>query len=555
MGSTGIYLHEADDVTIDTVAVSVARVGATGATAAVTDAAQSDLVAQGGGDIVLQASGRITLNDGTGPADGVAVATEGAGNVRLLSLGGAATVNAAIVTEQGNVDLSTLQSVVWGSNGQVFSNSPGMAGTLTIKPVSADQAMTIGSTLPSGPAAGQWFFNTTDLGRLDPGYARVVIGGDTQTGDITIDGSIDPVRFDSPVEVRAAAGSTVVLRGDVQAASLLITGAAQVVLSDARLTATAPEGIRFSGAASLRGNVVFSADALSLDGGASSLQPADPTATLTLLSNDPARTIYVGSAAQAQDGLLIGSQTLTALGNGYARIEIGHADLSGALQVVGNATFDDAVTLWGRTLTMDAGSRLTARDDLALMARDGLVVDRIDAAGQTVTLRSDAIGSTISALTPADGTANVVADRVDLQGMGPLLGQGNAVRVQSAAVNVLAPSGMVARQTQASGDVNYVVMSAGFGLPAAGQLGDAERGERPGRPVDADLGGTDRGRAHQQYAACDRLPAADRTDRAAVADPAPGRIRRHRRSVQLAQRPGLGASAPRWHAWPRPTSC
>ncbi|MEY8876303.1 MAG: beta strand repeat-containing protein, partial [Leptothrix sp. (in: b-proteobacteria)] len=468
VGSAGLFLSEADAVTVDTVAVSVARVSAAGTTSSVTDAAQADLVALGGGDIVLQAAGNLTLNDGSGSGvgtgDGVAVSTQGAGNVRLVSQGGAVTVNAGLVTDRGNVDLSSRQSVVWGGTGRTVSTSATAAGTLTIQPVSATQAMTIGSTAPSGAAAGGWFFNTADLGRLATGYAQVVIGGDTQTGDITIDGRVNPVRFDSPVEVRAAAGATVRIEGDVQATSLRIVGAAQVLVRDANLTATTPAGIRFSGSATLAGNVVLTTDALSLDGGAGSLQAADPTATLTLLTQGPARTVFVGSAAVAQDGLLVGSQTLAALGDGFARIEIGRAGQTGALQVVGNAAFGDAVTLWGSTLTMAAGSSLNALGDVALMARDGLVVDHIAAAGQTVTLRSEGVGSTISAQPPAAGapvTPHIVADRVDLQGMGPLLGHGNAVQVQAGAVNVLAPSGMVARQTQANGDVNYVVMSGG----------------------------------------------------------------------------------------------
>jgi len=141
------------------------------------------------------------------------------------------------------------------------------------------------------------------------------------------------------------------------------------------------------------------------------------------------------------------------------QVEVGQAGATGAVQVLGQAAVQGNLVVWGQSLQMAAGSMLSATGDLALVVPGGAVVTQLSAGG---VLRLQAIGSgaVLRSGLAADQT-NITASSLVLEGMGPVAGSGTPLRVNVALVDVLTPSGLVMRQTQANGDVRVVVMADG----------------------------------------------------------------------------------------------
>ncbi len=113
--SGGIFIQESDGLIIDDTTVTIQQVQADATVTPRTDGPQSDLrTTAGNGSITVVVDGDITLNDGTSPADGTAVAADGSGNV-LIETSGDATLNAAVESESGDVDVN--------ADGAVFMNA------------------------------------------------------------------------------------------------------------------------------------------------------------------------------------------------------------------------------------------------------------------------------------------------------------------------------------------------------------------------------------------------------------------------------------------------
>ena len=455
--SAGIFVSEDSALTVSSVAVTVTEFMASAGTVTVKDETQSDLVALGGGDIRLAAGGTVTLQDaGVGvQGDNKAVVTDGAGRVSIESATGALIIDAAISTDSGSVDLRSQLSIIWQS-GTVESSKPIQDTQLTIRPVDSSQALLIG-----GSAADTgWRFSADDLMRLKAGYEVVIIGGDNHTGAVKIDGSVNALSFANPVEIKTAVGASVEIKGDIRADSLRVDGDAPVKIVNATLTLSESAGLNIRGKAELSGDVTIKASSLSFEGGTGSLTAA-PGARLTLLPETAGQTIVIGSAAAAGGAsFAMGDRELKALGDGFASIEIGHSDRSANLRVEGAANFSDAVTLWGKSLSMAAGSSLTSTADVTVMAAGDVRLSQINAAGQTVTVRAEGTGSTVQTLAGQSGV-NIVAANVVVEGFGPVDGQGGALRVNSGQVNLFTPNGMVLRQTQTNGEVHFLVMVDG----------------------------------------------------------------------------------------------
>jgi cytoskeletal protein CcmA (bactofilin family) len=467
--TAGIFVTEDDALTVDAVSVSVKEFTRTAGQDEITDAAQSDLVAGGDGDIVLVAgaragsTGTITLNGGlvVPNAEPTAVSTTGAGRISIVSQTGAVVVNSQILTEQGDVELRSAQSLQWGPQGRAVTTDPAPQAALQILPFDPAQDMVIGGQ--GAAAAGQWRFSAEDLDRLLPGYSKVVIGGDAYTGTITIDGTVSGgVAFANPVEIRTAAGADVEIKGEFRAESLRVDGDAPLRLTDARVILSETAGLVLQGSASFAGDVTITAPTLAFEGGAGSLTAAQASARLTLLPQDASQTVVIGSGAVAGAAdFAVGTRELAALGDGFARIEIGHSSRAADLRVEGRAEFSDGVELWGRAVTMAPGSSIVSSADVTIRAAGDVVVGSIQAAGQTVTVRAEGADSTVEARPVAGTGVNVVATNVVLEGRGPVDGTGRALRVASDRVDVHTPTGMVLRQTQTNGDVHFLVMVDG----------------------------------------------------------------------------------------------
>jgi hypothetical protein len=456
----GIFITEDSELTVASVSVTVTEFGPTGGTLTVTDQMQSDLVALGGGDIRLVATGAVTLEDASPgqPDDGKAVSAEGGGRVSIQSLDGKLVINSALNTDSGSVDLRSKLSIDWGDEGTVESSAPVTGTQLTIRPVDLDQDLVVGGT--AGAGSGGWRFSADDLDRLQRGYEAITIGGDDHRGKVNVDGSGQTLSFANPVEIKTAAGSTVEIKGTIDAHSLSVDGDATVKITGATLNLSEPAGLRLQGGAEFSGDVKITASALAFEGGAGSVT-AQPGARLTLLPEDPAQIIVIGSGATSGGSEFdLGTRELAALADGFSRIEIGRSGRAAELRIEGNAIFRDAVTLWGTDVTMATGSNLTSSGDVTVMAAGDVRLAAVEARGQTVTVRAEGPGATVESRAGQAGV-NVIASNVVVEGFGPVDGQGKALRVESGQVNLLTPNGMVLRQTQTNGDVHFLVMVDG----------------------------------------------------------------------------------------------
>ncbi|MCX7400043.1 MAG: hypothetical protein NT138_20430 [Planctomycetales bacterium] len=118
-GSGGINILESNGLTVDDVTVTTQKVQTNNSTMATTDALQSDLVTTNAGSIVLRSTnGTITLNDGTGSANGIAVSANGAGHVLLQTISGAAdiVVNGNVEAVVGHVSLFSSDDIDLNAN-------------------------------------------------------------------------------------------------------------------------------------------------------------------------------------------------------------------------------------------------------------------------------------------------------------------------------------------------------------------------------------------------------------------------------------------------------
>ena len=310
----------------------------------------------------------------------------------------------------------------------------------------------------------------------------------TVNGDVTINAT-GVVRFDGALHIGGG--------------SLVIRGASQVVIGDIVLSGEA-------------GEFVIEADTLVING---DVQGADKVA---LRPSDAGRDIVVGGAGTdgafsitdsmlahlgGAGGLVIGVQG----GDGHAAANAGKVSIVATdFAALGNAPLQ----VFGSTVVVEAGAgSLLAANGLVLDGRDGVVLhDSVSAvrgdvvvysangavqmdAGTTLqgtgSVTAQAAGNLVLAgvegkhvvvksggmiLDAAgDDAVNIKADTVALYGMGPQLGMGNAVEVQSPSLFVQAPRGVVVQDTGPDGRTHFYVLDGATMYEAAVAVGDTVR--------------------------------------------------------------------------------
>jgi hypothetical protein len=125
------------------------------------------------------------------------------------------------------------------------------------------------------------------------------------------------------------------------------------------------------------------------------------------------------------------------------------------------------VAVQSGTLTMDATASIRSQGGaIRLRAEDGLEIGMLDAvptgqptgAGGVRTVRTDSPASRIVSAQAATGL-NARASALRMQGYGLRLGdEGRALRVEARSLDLSAPGGVLARQTQADGETQHVAM-------------------------------------------------------------------------------------------------
>ena len=162
----GIYVTEADSISVDSISVTTTAFNTDGTTTAITDAAQADLVSGNNGDIVLTTlAGSIVINDGD--SDGLGVVANGSWlTVRIDANGTGSDVtnNAQINSTTGHITvtaadaLSILANITTATNGTVTLDAEAgaltMAGAVTITATNSSARLNAATDLTVGNVTG-----------------------------------------------------------------------------------------------------------------------------------------------------------------------------------------------------------------------------------------------------------------------------------------------------------------------------------------------------------------------------------------------------------------
>jgi hypothetical protein len=135
-GSGGINIREANNLTVGDVTVTVAKVGPDGSTTETVEGTQSGVrTTDGDGSIVLRlAQGSFQLQPGSAPADGLAIAAHGGGNVLVEAFGAFSDIFAhgGISSGFGNISLRSVLEVHFANGAGIRT---GGAGTIDLHAV------------------------------------------------------------------------------------------------------------------------------------------------------------------------------------------------------------------------------------------------------------------------------------------------------------------------------------------------------------------------------------------------------------------------------------
>ncbi|WP_181161528.1 beta strand repeat-containing protein, partial [Maribrevibacterium harenarium] len=175
--ATGIYLTEADSITVDSVAVTTTAFNTDATTQTITDAAQADLVTGNNGNIVLTTlNGSIIINDGD--SDQVGVVANGSGSIRIDANGTGSDVtnNAQINSTTGHITvtaadaLSILANINTATNGTVTLDAEGssltMAGAVTVTATNSSARLNAATDLTVGNVVAQDVSLVADTGSI-----------------------------------------------------------------------------------------------------------------------------------------------------------------------------------------------------------------------------------------------------------------------------------------------------------------------------------------------------------------------------------------------------
>ncbi|HEY9107446.1 MAG TPA: hypothetical protein VIN58_12280, partial [Roseateles sp.] len=538
-GSGGIWLLEADAVTVDDVSVSVTHLSTTGQASTVTDAVQSDLITSANGSIGLRTlAGGIVLNDGSAPANGVAVKADGSGQVSLQAQGPGAVLDvpAQTINQDGDV---------------VLDSHLALQGDLVIN---AGQGAGSGGITLTGAVDGQAGGPADTLALHADGGAVTVLGAVGATmalGGLLVDGATD-VSFASSVhltgDLTVHASGSVEFHGDLQldGGSLHIVGATRVVLNGVVI---AQGDLVIDGASSLtlgnssvaHGNVVLGVDALTLNGpltsagGALTIQPTATGRAISLAESGDGLLLSAATLAnlrgfgavklETAGQVLVSTDTLSALaatgldisGSSFS-LQGGSAGLqftdhlalraSGDVAISGGMAFsaagaDFSIDSRG-ALKMAPGSRITTNGgDVTALADTGITLGRIDTGGTGTggVLLQALTGNIVDA--DNDDTVNVHAAWLSLRGHGPALTPGTSTT--AAAIDVAVDRldaddtrGLMLRDTGADGRTRFNLLDNGVLYQQVVADGSPLRGSTA--PIVQGIGGTAADRTAQMAA-------------------------------------------------------
>jgi hypothetical protein len=338
------------------------------------------------------------------------------------------------VLTTGNVGITAGTSIIDGGDALVDVVASGLrlvAGVGIGAPTNAIET-TVTTLTARATSGGVYLLETDGLTVDDVSVTTQRVGTDASTGT---SGSSDAVQAD--VITTGGNGSI-----DLRTLNGSITLGDGTVPDDDTAVSAHGSGTVFLKAQGDDTDVVVSADIRSGSG------------TITVHA---ARSIAIGAAASvgnqgagtlelfaATGGLTMAGQSALATGGGA--ILVGAA--SGAILMQPDARMESV------------GGNVSLRADrgVELGVIDASIAGQPSNAGGTVSLRSDGGGSRIVSAQAATGI-NVRAAALKMQGYGLKLGEtGRALRTDAPVLDLSAPGGVLARQTQADGEIHHVAM-------------------------------------------------------------------------------------------------
>ena len=205
-GSGGVFLLEDDDIVIDTLsAIMVNRVALDGTTEVVTDASLSDVITTDNGSVDLETiDGSLWINDGLQLDDRIGISANGTGDIRLHINGTGQDVivqsDTVVTTERGSIVITAADSIVLQdrtdvtiSQSALYQSLSLMAETGNITQVDTSHISSIDSDI------NLTAYRTIDIANISAPQAKVTMvaetGGIYDVGETDIDIIADELTF------------------------------------------------------------------------------------------------------------------------------------------------------------------------------------------------------------------------------------------------------------------------------------------------------------------------------------------------------------------------
>jgi len=401
----GMFFAETGAVTVTGVSVSVNRVASNASTAPV-GVAQSDLVTGNNGNIVLVASGAVTITDGAN-ANGNGVTANGSGNVLLQSTGNAVALQSSVVSGTGDVTLLAQTGVSQSAAGTL---STGGVGTLDVQATTGNIVMAPGAVTMTGngDVRYQALAGSVTLGEINAGRGSV---------EVLASGSI----LDNP----GSATPDIITSGLYLQAGIGIGSANQLLNIDADTVAmkTGSGGGYVSfGTSFSTGPVIVAVDRVQSD--ATTLLQSGRWFGLQASGGGTLWLTSVGSITLATDPLFPTEPVVELTGGGKLHMVAGTNFIQeGNVETDGGSVELEA--LIGTFLMTGETQTTTDGGDIAYRAHGNLSLSVLDARGPSGSAGNIQILSTSDATlydTNFDHAINLFGNALTLEGRGPVSG-------------------------------------------------------------------------------------------------------------------------------------
>jgi hypothetical protein len=428
------------------------------------DVEQSDLIiTAGSGGLALRSlGGSIEVREGRSVADpttsanvGTGILVAGSGDILIeaQSAGASISLLGDVRSDAGRIAIRAADRLNIGdSSASGVEVSPGAALGITLD-LLADQRIEIHSAATlQGAGSGQ------SVALPQVRFAPLSVGRTIDVGGTAQDPStlkvIAPNGFD-----RAILGFDGLVFGGPDRSGLIRLGGAPVLAFAGR--------VEFSGSVDLSSSTIVQSRELSFAGGPGSVQAnsATPFVLQPLSKADP---IQIGGTATAAGSgrYVISDAILSAIGSAGGRVIVGY-DAShgeggrGPVTISGQVDLASPLTVYGQTLLMSAGSRLSANDLQLRLSGDAWISEvRAD---RSVALHSSGgfIRSIDADLLNVSTRAGGAVPMLAVTGRGALVGTAEpSLSALAAVVNVTVPTGGTDRIQLADGTSRYLGFDA-----------------------------------------------------------------------------------------------